>query len=108
MRLYRGQYSQNYSSHKIISSPKSLLFLVSPRIASDLRVGILSFLFLAMKQCLIAAKIAGSIGIPPRSVLNDFSRRGLNVCLIYEASISQHTLCIKKRLQKKKRVTALI
>ena len=45
---------------------KSLRFLVSACIASDLRISIFSFLFF------IAAKIAVSIGILPCCVLNDF------------------------------------
>ena len=38
------------------------------------------------------AKIAGSIGIPPRCVLTTFSHRGMNVCLICAASLSHHTV----------------
>ena len=40
-----------------------------------------------------AAKIAGLIGILPCCVLNNFfTSRGMNVCPIYEASLSHHTL----------------
>ena len=44
-------------------------FLVSVRVAWDMRVGILNFyFFFAMKRCPIAAKIAGSIVILPDCV----------------------------------------
>ena len=44
---------------------------------------------------IIAVKIAGSIGILPCCALNDlFSHRGMNVCLICEASLSRCTLCM--------------
>ena len=84
-----------------ISGTESLLFLVSAHVASDPRVGIFNFpfppppFFWAMKQCPTAAKIAGSIGILPYCVLNDFSHRGMNVCPICEASLSHDTLCMK-------------
>ena len=48
----------------------SIRFLVSPRVASDPRVGIFYFNYLfAMKRCSIAAKIARLIGILPCCVL---------------------------------------
>ena len=57
--------SIHYLKKTIILRPKKgLWFLVSAHVISDLHVGIYSFLF--------AAKIAGSIGIPPCCVLNDF------------------------------------
>ena len=45
-----------------------------------------------MKRCPIAAKIAGSIGILPCCILNDFFTKGMNVCPFCEASLSHHTL----------------
>ena len=39
--------------------------MVSARVTSDLRVSVFSFLFVAIKRCPIAAKIAGLIGILP-------------------------------------------
>ena len=53
----------------------------------------LDYFFGAMKRCPIAAKIAGSIGILPCCVLNDFFR-SMNVSPICEASLSHHTLCM--------------
>ena len=49
-------------------------------------------LFVAMKRCQIAAKIAGSIGILPCCVSTIFSHRGMNVCPMCEASLNHHTL----------------
>ena len=62
----------------LLRSPKGLRFLVSVCVASaDLCIGIFSLLFFfALKRCPIAAKIAGSIGILPCYVLNDFFTQG--------------------------------
>ena len=50
----------------------------------------------AVKRCRIAAQMAGSTGILPCCVMhvfNDFfSRRGINVCPVCEASLSHHIL----------------
>ena len=53
------------------------------------------FLFVIVYFCCYA-KIAGSIGILPRRVLNDFFTfyKGMNVCPICAASLSHHTLCM--------------
>ena len=51
-----------------------------------------------MKGCLIAATIAGSIGILSCCALTDFfTCGGMNVCLICEASLSHHTLYMAKQ-----------
>ena len=67
---------------------KYLRFLVSTRV--NLTPARQHFIyFFATKRCPITAKIAGSIGILPRCVLNDFfteTCRGMNICSIYEAS----------------------
>ena len=59
-----------------------------------LSVGPVVFFFPAVKQCPIAAKIAGSIGIMSCRVLKRFSHRGMNVCPICAASLSRHTSCL--------------
>ena len=54
-------------------TPQKMSGLWSPSVlTSDPCVGIFSFLFPPMKRCAIVAKIAGSIGILPCCVLNDF------------------------------------
>ena len=64
------------------------------RILVSVCAGIFNFVSLfAMKQCPIAAKIAGSIGILLCCVLdNFFTSRGMNICPICEASLSHHTM----------------
>ena len=57
---------------------------MSVRVVPYSRIGIFSFpadetmdFFGVMKRCPIAAEIAGSLGILPRHVLNDFFTSGL-------------------------------
>ena len=45
-----------------------------------------------MERCPIAAKVAGSIGILPCCVLNDFFTKGYELLPDCEASLSHHTL----------------
>ena len=89
-------YGMKHHSN-VLRPPKKIRFWslrASPQTCGSAFL-IFSFFFLvAMKRCPIAAKVAGSIGIRPYCVLNDFSHtcRGMNVCLICEASLSHHTL----------------
>ena len=72
---------------------ESLWFLVSAHVTSDPCISIfsLSFLFLCYESMINCTKIAGSNGSLPRFVLNNFFKRGMNVCPICEASLGHHT-----------------
>ena len=67
---------QRWNQHLHIRPNKRLQFVVSACIASDPARRHFYLDFLAMKQCPIAAKIAGLIGILPRCVLSDFFNEG--------------------------------
>ena len=104
--------SPNSSLHSwFVLGPKiGLWFLVSARVASDPRVGILiSFFWEGMKRYPIAAKIAGSIWwFLLCCVLNDFLTHCMNVCPICEASLSHHTLYHGKLLVPASCITYLL
>ena len=80
-----------------VKQKKSLRFLVSACVTSDLCVGIVNFLFLCyamMPNCSQNCWIAWIYAVLCFKWL--FSHRGMNVCPICEASPSHHTVCIWK------------
>ena len=66
------------NSSAVTYAPKKVSGFWLPRASPQSRASefLVFFFFFAMKRCPIAAKIAGSIGILPCCVLNDFFTQG--------------------------------
>ena len=65
-----GKLSRYVNTLFVVRPPKKLQFLVSACFASDQRISIFRSLLFFCSETM--SKIAGSIGILPRCVLNDF------------------------------------